>query len=286
MSLAALILVSCTTTRPIKVDNLDSDVFVVNRIVVSSTTIEPSDEELGEIFKNLPYNEIVDLVDEKTGIDLDMYLFMNNYNPEDIEYSILCDAETDEELEVLPEWEINFEPDEEDTQLCDLYFTMDPPDGYLTVKAVMHTTQTIPAQKEGKEDKIVNLESRYYKTFDNWTFKKILVDPRSSAQVKFHKNIKPTFIQNMLYSEYAKFNSTSDGYINVNIREPVEIRCNIDDPGNLLFSPAEIYNAKYEGTFQPGKQYILKYKLKRRSPDSANWIVVFSVKEVKPKLTK
>ena len=278
--------VSCTTTRPIKVENLDSEVFVVNRIVLSSETIFPSDEEVVQIFEQLPYSDICDLVEEKTGIELDMYLFANNFNPDDIEYTWLCDDDTGAVIEQLPEWEINFEADEEDTQFCDLYFTMNPPDGFLSVKAVMHTTQTIPATKEGKEDKIVNLESRYYNTFDKWTYKNIFVDPRSCAQIKFHKNIKPTFIQNELFSVYQILNTSDDGYINLNVKEPVEIRCNIDDPGNMFFSPAQIYNATFEDTFQPGKQYLLKYKLKRVSPDSAKWIVVFNLKEVKPKLTK
>jgi hypothetical protein len=286
LSILAALFVSCTTTKPIKVETLDSDVFVVNRIVLSSETIRPTDTEVDEIFQKLPYSEICDLVEEKTGIVLDMYLFLNEYSSSNIEYTMLCDAETEEVIEELPEWEINFEPDEEDTQLCDLYFTMDPPDGYLTVKAVMHTTQTIPATKEGKEDKIVNLESRYYKTFDKWTFKNIFVDPRSCAQIKFHKNIKPTFIQNELFSVYEVLNTSEDGYINLNIKEPVEIRCNIDDPGNMFISPAEIYNARFVETFQPGKKYFLKYKLKRVSPDSSKWIVIFKLKEEKPKLTK
>ena len=149
----------------------------------------------------------------------------------------------------------------------------------------MHTTQTIPATKEGQADKIVKLQSSVYQTFEKWTFKKIFVDPRSCAQIRFHKNIYPTFIQNELFSVYSLLNAGEDGYININVKEPVEIRCNIDDPGNMFFSPAQIYNARFEDTFQPGKKYTLKYKLKRRSPDSANWIVVFKLKEDKPDQT-
>jgi len=280
------LLVSCTTTRPIKVENLDSDVFTINHIVLKSQTIEPSDEELIQIFQSLPYLEICDLVEEKTGIVLDPYLIDNEYINGNIEYSVLFDAETDEMIEELPEWEVNFETDEEETQLCDLYFTMNPPDGYLAVQAVMHTSQTIPATKEGKEDKIVNLQTKYYNTFENWTFKNIFPDPRSCAQLKFHKNLIPTFIENELFSVYKVINSTEDGYINVNVKEPVEIRFNINDPGNIFFSPAEIYNVKFEETFQPDKKYMIKYKLKRFSPDTSSWKVIFVVKEIKPKLSK
>lgn len=280
-------LVSCTTTRPIKAETLESPVFTVNHIILTSGTIEPSDEELVQIFQSLPFDEIAETVELKTGITLDLSLIDDDYMAENIEYTVVCDAETEEELEELLEWELNFElDDEEQDQLCDLYFSMEPPDGYLSVKAVMHTTQTIPAKKEGKEDKIVNLQSTVYQTFDKWTFKNIFVDPRSCAQLKFSKNLSPTFIQNELYSVYAILNTSEEGYININVKEPVEIRCNINDPGNMLFSPAEIYNAVFEDTFQPGKKYILKYKLKRLSPDSANWIVVFTLKEETPKMTK
>ena len=383
---AAFFIISCAGTKPIKVDNLDSEVFTVNHIVLTSNTIEPSDEELIQIFQSLPYEEICDLVEEKTGIVLDMSLIDNEYIKNNIEYTYLCDLETDEVLQELKEWELNFEvpedeelaldedaeeeglalaqdeaepeeasdtdevesveaveavaeeatepaealepsqelaeeTDEEDEnyetvleyvyeapeaedqkvaqveqnegpvtengkQLCDLYFTMDPPDGYLRVKVVMQTTQTILEESEDKKDKVINYKSTCYETFEKWTFKNIFVDPRSCAQIKFQKNLEPTFIQNELYSVYSKLNTSEDGYINLNVKEPVEIRCNINDPGNMFFSPAEIYNAAFSGTFQPGKKYLLKYKLKRRSPDSNNWVVVFTVKEEKPKLTK
>ena len=286
LSITALFFTSCLTTKPIKVDALESDVFVVNRIVVKSSTIQPTDEELIQIFKQLPYAEFCDYVEEKTGIVLDMYYFDEEYVKGNIEYSVLYDIETDEELEELPEWELNLEVSEEETQFCDLIFTMDPPDGYLNAQAVMHTTQTIPATKEGKEDKDVNLQSKCYTTFEKWTYKSIFVDPRSCAQIKFHKNIKPTFIENELFSVYKVLNQTEDGFINVNVKEPVEIRCNIDDPGSIFSSPAEIFNATFTETFQPGKQYLLKYKLKRTSPDSAKWIVVFKLKEIKPSLGK
>ncbi len=284
--IALTFLVSCATTKPIKADTLDSDVFVVNRIVLKSGTIQPTDEELVQIFQQLPYSELCDYVEEKTGLVLDMYYFDKEAVAGNIEYTVVCDAETDEILEELPEWELNIETDLEETQFCDLYFTIDPPDGYLVAKAVMHTTQTIPSEKEGKEDKIVEYRTSCSQTFKKWTFKNIFVDQRSCAQLKFHKNIEPIFIENELYSVYAVLNQTDDGYINVNINTPIEIRCNINDPGNLFFSPAQIYNKAYKGTFKPGKKYILKYRLKRRSPDSNNWIVLYTVKEIKPKLTK
>lgn len=284
--LTATVLVSCTTTKPLKADSLDSEVFIVNRIVLSSDTIEPSDEELVKIFQSLPYEEMSDYVEEKTGILLDTYLIDNDYISENIEFNVVCDSETEEILYELPEWEINFETRDYDTQLCDLYFTMDPPSGYLTAKAVMHTTQIIPATKEGKEDKIVNLQTSATKTFDKWTFKNIFVDPRSCALIRFNKNIEPTFIENELYSVYKVLNIQDDGYIAVNIKDPIEIRCNINDPGNIFFSPAEIYDAKLYTIFMPGKKYTIKYKLKRNSPDSTKWVVKFVVKEDKPKLTK
>ena len=288
MTICAAVLMSCTTTRPVKPETLESDVFVVNHIVFSSSTIKPTDEELIQMFQLFPYNKVADSVEEKTGIVLDLSLIDNNFFRENIVYNIVYDAETDEVIQELPQWEITFDPEMDDKydQYCDLYFSMEPPDGFLTVKAVMHGTQLIPATKEGKEDKLVNLQTTCYETFDKWTFKNIFVDQRSCAQIKFHKNITPTFIENELYSIYTVLNSAGDGYINVNVKEPVEIRCNINDPGNMFFSPAEIYNASFVETFQPGKQYILKYKLKRRSPDSNNWIVVFNLKEVKAKQTK
>lgn len=285
-ALAATFLISCTTTRPIKADDLNSNFFVVNRIVVKSDTIEPDDEELIQIFQSLPYQELCDYVEEKTGFVLDMYYFDPENVRGNIEYNVLYDVEEDEEIEDLPEWELNLEVEEHETQFCDLIFTMDPPDGYLSAQAVLHTTQTIPATKEGKEDQVVNLQSRYYKTFEKWTYKNIFVDPRSCAQIKFHKNIIPTFIENELFSVYEVLNKTDDGYININIKTPVTIRCNINDPGNMFSSPAEIYDATFTATFQPGKQYMLKYRLRRVSPDSSKWIVLFKLKEVKPSLKK
>lgn len=277
------LLVSCTTTKKIKVDELEDDVFVINKIVLTSNTIRPSDAELVTIFQTLPYLKVCDLVEEKTGIELDSYLIDPEQIENNIEYTILCDAETEEELEELPEWELNLETEEETTQFCTLYFTMDPPDGFLAVKAVMHTKQIIPSEKEDKEDKIINLQTSVSGTFETWTFKRIFVDPRSCALIKFHKNIEPTFVQNELFSAYKLLNGQGKDYIAVNIREPIEIRCNINDPGNMFFSPAEIYNASFTEVFQPGKSYYVKYKLKRFSPDSANWVVKFKIKEEKPK---
>ena len=245
------LLMSCTTTKPLKAEQLDSNVFTVNRIVLTSNTIEPSDEELIEIFQSLPYADICDLVEEKTGIYLDTSLIENDEIAGNIEYTVVCDADTEEELYELPEWELNFETDEDTDQFCELNFTMDPPNGYLTAKAIMHTTQTIPATKEGKEDKIVNLQTSVSQTFDKWTFKNIFVDPRSCALIKFHKNIEPTFVENELYSVYKVLNIQDDGYLAVNIKDPIEIRCNINDPGNMFFSPAEIYNAKLYTIFMP-----------------------------------
>ena len=281
------LLVSCTTTKPIKADTLESYNFTVNRIVLTSSTIKPSDEELVQIFKSFPYEEICDYVFDKNGIYIDTYYINYDAIESDIEYTVVCDAETEEIIEELPQWELNLDIDEEDDnqQYCELIFSMEPPDGYLSVKVLMHTTQTIPATKEGKEDKIVNLQSTVYQTFEKWTFKNIFVDPRSCAQIKFQKNLYPNFVQNELYSVYSVLNMSEDGYLNLNVKEPVEIRCNIDDPGNMFFSPAQIYNASFTETFQPGKKYLLKYKLKRRSPDSANWIVVFKLKEEKPDQT-
>ena len=280
------LLVSCTTTKPIKADDLESKNFTVNRIVLTSSTIHPNEDEIIQIFKTIPYDTIFDDVYAKTGLYIKTNLITNEEIENNIEYTVLCDAETEEILEELPEWELNLETDEETDQFCELFFSMEPPDGYLSVKAVLHTTQTIPATKEGKEDKIVNLQSTTYQTFEKWTYKNIFVDPRSCAQIKFQNNLYPTFIQNELFDVYSVLNTSDDGYINLNVKEPVEIRCNIDDPGNMFFSPAQIYNARFEETFQPGKKYLLKYKLKRRSPDSANWIVVFKLKEEKPKQSK
>lgn len=277
---------SCTTTRKLKVEKLEDDIFVINKIVLTSNTIQPTDEELVTIFQSLPYLKVCDLVEEKTGIVLDSYLIDYESISENIEYTLLCDAETEEVLEEVPEWELNLETEEETTQFCTLYFTMDPPDGYLAVKALMHTSQVIPAEKEDKEDKIINLQTSVSATFKDWTFKRIFVDSRSCALIKFHKNIEPTFIQNELFSQYKILNEQDKGYIAVNIREPIEIRCNIADPGNIFFSPAEIYNASFTEIFQPGKSYYIKYKLKRNSPDSTNWIVKFKVKEEKPNLSK
>ena len=280
------LLVSCTTTKPIKADDLESKNFTVNRIVLTSSTIHPNEDEIIQIFKTIPYDTIFDDVYAKTGLYIKTNLITNEEIENNIEYTVVCDAETEEILEELPEWELNLETDEETDQFCELFFSMEPPDGYLSVKAVLHTTQTIPATKEGKEDKIVNLQSTTYQTFEKWTYKNIFVDPRSCAQIKFQNNLYPTFIQNELFDVYSVLNTSDDGYINLNVKEPVEIRCNIDDPGNMFFSPAQIYNARFEETFQPGKKYLLKYKLKRRSPDSANWIVVFKLKEEKPKQSK
>ena len=286
IALTASLLVSCTTTKPIKADTLESKYFVVNKIVLTSSTIHPDDEEVVQIFKTIPYLDVFNAVYEKTGLYIDTRLIDFEHIEENIEYTVVCDAETDEILQELPEWEVNFQTDEDTVQFCQLIFSMDPPDGYLSVKAVLNTTQIIPATKEGKEDKIVNLQSTAYKTFDRWTYKNIFVDPRSCAQIKFQKNLYPTFVQNELYSIYSILNMSEDGYLNVNVKEPVEIRFNIDDPGNMFFSPAQIYNAKFVENFQPGKRYILKYKLKRHSPDSANWTVVFKLKEEKPKQSK
>ena len=73
------LIVSCKSTKgltmPIKAENLDSNVFVVTRVVVKSDTIEPSDEELIEIFQLLPYAEICDLVMEKRDFSLIFLLF-------------------------------------------------------------------------------------------------------------------------------------------------------------------------------------------------------------------
>ena len=282
LTILAAVLVSCTTTRPIKAETLEYPVFTVNRIALSSSTIEPTDEELIDIFKSMPYSEIDRYVYEKTGLYLDTSLIDFEAIPGNIEYTVVCDAETEEILEELPEWELNFETDEDTDQFCELIFSMDPPDGYLSVKAILRTTQTIPATKEGKEDKIVNLQSVVYKTFDTWTYKNIFVDPRSCALIKFHKNIEPTFIENELFSVYKVLNIQDDGYIAVNIKEPIEIRCNINDPGNMFCSPAQIYNAQFSTIFMPGKKYTIKYKLRRISPDSTKWIVKFKVKEEKP----
>ena len=284
------LIVSCKSTKgltmPIKAENLDSNVFVVTRVVVKSDTIEPSDEELIEIFQLLPYAEICDLVMEKKGLQLDISLIQAAEIANNIEYTVVCDAQTEEELYDLPEWEMNFTPVEETDQTCTLYFTMDPPDGYLNAQAVMETTQIVPAKKEGKEDKIVPLQSTVTQLFDKWTFKNIFVDQRSCAKLKFNKNLKPTFVENELFEVYKILNSTDDGFINVNVKDLIEIRFNIDDPGNLFVSPAEIYNAKLEYVFSPGKEYMIKYKLKRFSPDTSKWKVVFSIKEIKPKQTK
>ena len=286
ITVLATLLVSCTTTRPVKADELDSYEFIVDKISLTSSTIKPSDQELVEIFKSFPYDEICDYVFDKYGIYISYYYFDPEQIEGNLEYTVICDAETDEVLEELQEWDLNIDTQDDTDQLCELVFSMDPPDGYLTVKVIIHTTQTIPATKEGKEDKIINLQSTYSSTFEKWTFKNIFVDPRSCAQVKFQKNLYPTFIQNELYSVYSVLNQAEDGYINLNVKEPVEIRFNIDDPGNMFFSPAQIYNASFTETFQPGKKYLIKYKLKRHSPDSTKWIVVFKVKEETPKQGK
>ena len=282
--------ISCKSTKgltmPIKTEKLESNVFVVNRIVVKSGTIEPSDEELIEIFQLLPYAELCDLVMEKKGIELDMSLFNPELIPNNIEYTVVCDAETEEELEDLPEWELNFIPEEETDQTCTLVFTMDPPDGYLTGQAILDTIMIVPAKKEGKEDKIVPLQSTISQTFETWTFKNIFVDQRSCARLKFNKHLTPTFVENELFDVYKILNQTDDGFVNVNVKDPIEIRFNITDPGNMFFSPAEIYNAKLNTIFSPGKDYMIKYKLKRFSPDSSKWKVSFIVKEIKPKQTK
>lgn len=286
IALITVLFASCTTTKPLKVKDLESNIFTVTKIVLKSSTITPTDEELVQMFQLFPYAQICDYVYEKDGIEIDTSLIDNEYFYSNIEYNILCDAETEEELEELTEWEVNFEYDEETEQFCEIVFRMDPPDGYLTAEIIMHTTQIIPSEKEGKEDKIVNLQKKTFMTFDTWTFKNIFVDPRSCALIKFHKNIKPTFIENELFSVYQMLNKDEEGYITLNIKKPVEIRCNIDDPGNIFSSPVQIYNARFVETFQPGKKYLLKYKLIRRSPDQSKWVVVFTTKEIKPKLTK
>lgn len=282
--------ISCKSTKgltmPIKTENLETNVFVVNRVVLKSGTIEPSDEELIEIFQLLPYAQMCDLVMEKKGIELDISLINPELIPNNIEYTVVCDAETEEEIEDLPEWELNFIPEEETDQTCTLIFTMDPPDGYLAGQAIMETIMIVPAKKEGKEDKIVPLQSTVSQTFETWTFKNIFVDQRSCARLKFNKHLTPTFIENELFDVYKILNQTDDGFVNVNVKDPIEIRFNITDPGNMFISPAEIYNAKLETIFSPGKDYMIKYKLKRFSPDSSKWKVVFSVKEIKPKQTK
>ena len=286
----SLFFISCKSTKglamPIRAENLDSNVFVVNRIVVKSQTIEPSDEELIQIFQLLPYAEMSDLVMEKKGLQLDLSLIKSDEIANNIEYTVVCDAETEEELEDLPEWELNLVPEEETTQTCTLYFTMDPPEGYLNAQAVMETVQIVPAKKEGKEDKIVPLQSTVSQVFDKWTFKNIFVDPRSCARLKFNKHLSPTFVENELFDVYKILNQTDDGFVNVNVKDLIEIRFNINDPGNLFVSPAEVYNAKLEYVFSPGKEYMIKYKLKRFSPNTAKWKVIFSIKEIKPKLTK
>ena len=286
----SLLFISCTSTKgitmPIKPENLESNVFVVTKVVVKSQTIEPSDEELIQIFQLLPYSQVCDLVMEKKGLELDISLIEAAEIPNNIEYTVLCDAETEEELEDLPEWEMNFVPEEETDQTCTLVFTMDQPDGYLAAQAIMETIQIVPAKKEGQEDKIVPLQSTVSQTFDTWTFKNIFVDQRSCARIKFNKHLTPTFVENELFNVYKILNQTDDGFINVNVKDPIEIRFNINDPGNMFFSPAEIYNAKLTTIFSPGKDYMIKYKLKRFSPDSSKWTVVFSVKEIKPKQTK
>ena len=125
--------VSCTTTKPIKVDKLEDDVFVINRIVLTSDTIEPTDEELVQIFQSFPYSEICDYVEEKTGIVIDPYLIDNELIEGNIEYTVVCDAETEEIIKELPEWELNLETEEETSQFCELIFSMDQPDGFLSV---------------------------------------------------------------------------------------------------------------------------------------------------------
>ena len=122
------LLASCTTTKKLKVENLEDDVFVINKIVLTSNTIEPTDQELITIFQSLPYAQVCDIVEEKTGIVLDPYLIDPDFIPGNIEYSIVYDAETDEEIKELPEWELNLELEDETDQLCTLYFNMDPTD--------------------------------------------------------------------------------------------------------------------------------------------------------------
>ena len=273
-------------TYPIKVEELESPVFIINKVVFKSNTIEPTDEELIKIFELFPYSEIQDIVYEKKGIVLETSLIQATPVQGNIEYNIVYDVDTNEDLEELPEWEINYEVPEDNDQLCTLIFSMDPPDGFLSVQVVMNTTRLVPAKKEGKEDKIQDLQTTVYHTFDNWTFKNIFVDQRSCAQIKFNKHLTPTFVQNELYNVYKVLNQTEDGYLNVPVKDFIEIRFNISDPGNMFFSPAEIYNAKLEYLFDPGKKYMIKYKLKRFSPDSTKWKVIFVIKEEKPKQTK
>ena len=43
MFTAAALLMSCATTKPIKVETLDTSVFYVNHIELTSETIEPTD---------------------------------------------------------------------------------------------------------------------------------------------------------------------------------------------------------------------------------------------------
>jgi hypothetical protein len=284
--LTATFLVSCATTRPIKTEELDSNVFVVNKIIVKSATIQPTDEELVQIFGQLPYSELSDIVMEKKGILLDTSLINPEKIPNNIEYNLVYNLLTEEVIEELPEWELNLKTDDETDQFCTLIFSMDPPEGYLNAQAIMTTSQLIPAKKEGQEDKLVDLQSTVTYTFEKWTYKNIFVDPRSCALLKFNKNLTPTFIENEIYNVYKVLNTTDDGFLTVNVKDPVILRFNISDPGNIFFSPAEIYNAPLEYTFAPGKKYMIKYRLKRFSPDSSKWKVVFNVKEIKPKLTK
>ena len=48
----------------------------------------------------------------------------------------------------------------------------------------------------------------------------------------------------------------------------------------------QLCNELLEYLFDPGKKYMIKYKLKRFSPDSTKWKVIFVIKEEKPKQTK
>lgn len=277
-------LISCTTTKPIKAEELESTIFTVNHISFTSNTLEPEYDDLFEIFQLLPYQDIVDLVYEETGLYINTSLIRPENIDGNIEYCYLYNERTDEVIKDLPTWELNFDTD--DDQLCELIFEMNPPESYLDTKVILHTTKTIPSEKEGKEDKVVNLQTKCAWTFIDWTYKNIFIDPRSCAQVTFNKHIQPMFIDDELFSVYSIVNTSEDGFINVNTKDFVTFRCNIYDPGNMFVSPAEIYNAYFDEEFQPGKKYKINYKIKRHSPNTSNWQITFTVKEIKPKQTK
>lgn len=274
-------LTSCTTTKSLKYQDFEEKNFTVNHIMVTSTTISPTDEEVLQIFENLPMNDIDWMVfDNSGGFELLYEEILNEDIKYNIETAYLYDVETGEDIEELREWHLNLDTD--DVQLCDISFTMDPPNGYLTADVVLYTKKIIPSEKEGKEDKVINYRKKFSWYFDDWTYKNIFIDPRSCAQIRFNKNIKPTFIDNELYSVYENINSAENGYVNVNPKDDVTILCNIYDKGSFIASPTTIYNVEYKGKLQTGKQYYLTYKLKRFSLNSNKWKVVFNLKEIKP----